>query len=54
MLEIAIYGFAVVGFAVTAIGLWQKLDGWLDGFQGVVFVPEEKAQELEQHLWGNG
>lgn len=33
--------------------LWE-LDHWLDNIQGFAFMPESKAKELEQHLYGHG
>lgn len=31
----------------------SALDRWLDGVT-IAFVPDDKAQELEQYLWGKG
>lgn len=41
-------------FCVVVQRLWKSLDKGLDSFQGFAFLPEERARELEQHLWGPG
>lgn len=45
----------MVGLIGRKLWLWldKTLDRWLDGVT-IVFVPEEKTQEVEQHLWGQG
>lgn len=47
-----------IAIGIILCFVFQKLSVWLDkqldGFQGIVFLPEERAKELEQYLWGQG
>lgn len=46
--------FAVIGIITTLRIFWKTLDAWIDNLPEIIIVPESKAKELEQHLWGRG
>jgi len=54
MIDGMLVTFAVIVIITTLSFLWKAIDRWMDNLPEIIIVPESKAQELEQHLWGKG